>query len=267
MMRYILNIMKTACRQAWNNRKNYIFLSVTIVLTFSIIAFYMTYNDSEIYNTYKYTMKESSKIAFVQYEKNERNKRDLLLAKLDSLEDTHYYLASEVQGITLFDKEDQRVSFKLMAKVVPNHVWAYYWNSGCRAELIDGSKSFDLKNDEIIICESLYRLIKDQRDKNGDLFLNLSHDKKLKVADVCADFDAEHKTVDENGEISYFFYGFVSDSCVTNRETVNDEVVIYSASVAEIEAYAADLGLRFSSHYNEKQDMNREITNLIEIKR
>lgn len=98
------------------------------------------------------------------------------------------------------------------------------------------------------------------------MFLNFSCDKKLKVADVCEDFKVGNKVVDENGTIVYYFYGFVSDKCMEGWETTGDQVVIHSKNVAEIERYAADLGLRFSLNYHEKQDMNSEITNQIEKK-
>lgn len=266
MIRLFFNIINVACHQAWNNKKNYIFLSVTIVLTFSIIGFYMIYNDSNIYNKYKTIMRESSRIVFVNYDKTEQNKVNLLLSKLEKLENTHYYLTSEFTDITLFDNKVEHVNFKLIAKVVPNNVWAYYWGSGYRVEMIDGDKGFSLKDDEIIVCESLYKLINGNRKNDEDIFLNLSSGKKLKITNVCRDFSKNNKVVDENGVISYYFYGFISDKCLENIESVNDKIVIYSVNVTEIEEYARNLGLAFSSYYDEKQEMNKEIIDSIEIK-
>lgn len=267
MIKLSFHIIRDAFHQAWNNKKNYTFLSVTIILTFSIIGFYMIYNDSQIYNTYKNVQKESRNIAFVQYDKTDQNKVALLLSKLNEMENTYYYLTSEYTGISIYDKLSQNVSFRLIAKIIPNNVWAYYWGNGYRAELLDGSKSFSLKNDEVIICESLYELLKGSENSDGELFLEISPTQKLKVKNVCYDFGTNNKVIDENGNITYYFYCLISDECLENKATINPEIVVYSENVCEVESYATDLGLRFSSFYREKLEMNEKILSSIEIKK
>ena len=267
MMSSFIKTVYEGCKQAKKNSKSYMFLSVTIVLTFSIIGFYMAYNDSNIYNMYKNIMKESSNVAFVQYDNGDENKIDLFCDKLDSMTDTHYYLTSEVTGITLFDNKIDGVNIKLILRVIPNNAWAYYWASGYRAELVNGETNFHINKNEIIVCESLYRLIESSNKSEDGLYLNLTHDKKMKVVDACKDWDEYDRIEQENGEETYFFYALVSQDSVEDMEKINGQIVVYSQEIEQVERYAKDLELPFSSYSYEKQEMNKKITESIEIKK
>lgn len=225
MIIYCINIIREACRQAWRNKKSYIFLSVTMILTFTIIGFYMVYNDSKIFNKYKNTMSQSSKIAFVQYNEDDYSKVQLFVSKLNEMKDTHYYFTSEVQGISLYESENIKVVLNL--NTVPNNVWAYYWGDGYRAKSLNGNKRFSLKNDEIIITNSLYKLLESNIDETGKLYINISQDKSLKVADICEDSIVFDTIVNEDNVVTYYFNALVSNDCIKDMyNEIRDSIEI-----------------------------------------
>lgn len=266
-MKKIKKIIEEAFRQSWNNKNSYLFLSVTIVLTFSVIGFYIIYLDSKIYNNYKYAMLESPNMSFVEYDDTNQSRIDLLKKKLDTLDNTHYYSTGEITGIDIFDTYSDEVKFTLVLKVVPNNVWAYYWGTGYRLELVDGSKKFSLKDDEVIINEKFFEfLYKTHGNKESEMSITVPGIKKLKVADVCKDF-GDDKYVNEEGITHYFFYGFVTHNCVKDYDIDNKKLVIYSADSKKIEEYSKDLGLVVYSSYNDKVNMNKDIISSIEQKK
>ena len=256
-----------ACRQAWKNRKSYILLSVTIVISFTIIGFYMVYLDSDIYNTHKYIMAESSKVAYVEYEETEEAKIKALKYKLSGMQDTHYYETSEIIGFDILNGLSEDARFVLNVNVIPNEVWGYYGGPGIRVEMSDGNKTLHVEDDEIIISESFDKILNKFKNVKKDGKIDLLYGKQLKVSGVFKDYfdSADYEFEGENK--LFHCYAFVSENTAKGLETINKRLIIYSSNVPEIENYAKDLALRFSSFYDDKKTMNEEIIASIEIKK
>ena len=78
MIGSLLRSIRNAGNMVNVNKKNYVFLSVTIIISFSALGIYMFYSDSSIFNEHKEILNVSSKVAFIEYENKEVWVKNLL---------------------------------------------------------------------------------------------------------------------------------------------------------------------------------------------
>jgi hypothetical protein len=80
-----------AAKMVWRNRKRYAFLSVTIVLSFSLLLGYLLYTDGKNYNTYKSVFARDRSIVITSCSSPGTAFWDLFSGKLSEIPDTHCY--------------------------------------------------------------------------------------------------------------------------------------------------------------------------------
>lgn len=78
MIGSLLRSIRNAGNMVNVNKKNYVFLSVTIIISFSALGIYMFYSDSSIFNEHKEILNVSSKVAFIEYENKDIEKVKVL---------------------------------------------------------------------------------------------------------------------------------------------------------------------------------------------
>ncbi|MCR5677681.1 MAG: ABC transporter permease [Agathobacter sp.] len=255
-------MLKEALSQIWNHRKTYLLLSITVLLTFTAIGVYMILDDSIIFNKYKHIMHESHYISTVGFDRSDEAKERLLKNKIEQMSDTHYYCTEQIQGISLYDHQFENAKISLEVQVIPNHIWAYYWSLGERAEMLDGEKSFSVGENEIIICKTLSDIMDQVGEKD---YLDVAG-KRLKVTGVMKDWSDTSAVMHDDGIDYCYVNAFVSEKTFRDLEKNNRTMIIYSPHQQEIEAYTRDLGLRYSSVYEEKEEMKKEIIRAIDSK-
>ena len=80
-----------AAKMVWRNRKRYAFLSVTIVLSFSLLLGYLLYTDSRNYNNYKEIFSRDRGIVILGTEDKSSAYWERVNRLLEKIPDTHAY--------------------------------------------------------------------------------------------------------------------------------------------------------------------------------
>lgn len=165
-----------AVKMVRRNLRSYALLSVTIVLSFSLLLGYFLYTDGTLYNQYKGVFsKRRGDVCFFIRQKRESQNLNMIIEKLNHMEDTVYYTApyyslgsSTIQY--LVDDKSAEDAFPLgiywlHALMVPNYVWTDGIEC-CLDECpeivwLDGAEHSDfiLDEDEVILSEKIYALL------------------------------------------------------------------------------------------------------------
>ena len=80
-----------AAQMVWRNRRRYAFLSVTIVLSFSLLLGYLLYTDSRNYNNYKEIFSRDRSIVILGTEDKSTAYWERVNRLLEKIPDTHAY--------------------------------------------------------------------------------------------------------------------------------------------------------------------------------
>lgn len=134
------------------NRKKYLFLSVTITMSFMLLFLYLAITDSNIYNTYKEVLGTTDKIAIVfgTSDDKETNKRMHLLSEQLSEEDHYYIYYEQQQMLNQYGNVNAQIQF------IPNSIWAHYVYSDNFINPVKfEEEDIQLKDDEAIV-EKIY---------------------------------------------------------------------------------------------------------------
>ena len=275
------------------NFKSYAFLSVTIILSFSLLLGYLVWSDSNAYNNYKQVFSQDRNIVTV-YDARLNNAS---VAKMLKEKATAYgsescvhfenaYFGSVQSKDRFFVLEDGRMlsSINAHAICVPSHAWCLYATGWKELDVvwIDGKQHYDyhLNSGEILIDERLYSMF-GLADKNNLLQLQLGQSYSQNSSFMAPPFTGEFTVVgllvsdeplkieeDENGSVFFASedpppIAFSStDLNSTMRPDLNwfpPTVVFYSHTPEQIDALIRSTGITTNIHaVYESQDNARD---------
>lgn len=166
------NIFKHSCMMIKKTYKNYLLLSVTIFLSFSIMLGYLIFTDSNIYNKYNELMGASPNIILSDNSASYETLLNInkMITQMDNLSDTHYYINKHTLATTSFGTNCD-VNF------IPSYVWGVFNHAmlnDCRGITrlkINNEWELSLGDNEAIVSENMYESLKQNTD--GEIYINL----------------------------------------------------------------------------------------------
>lgn len=172
------NIFTHALNMVLKNKRSYILLSVTIVMSFTFFLSYLVYMDSNVMTENAEDIYSEPYLIDIDVT-NKENAIPLLLDKLKTMDDTHYYMYNSAVETQNFSGLGHGIY------VFPKEVWAIYSDLYNRIERTDGKK-IKLEKNEILISEERYTAIKKKKDekelvKYVPIQLNNGNSKYLKL--------------------------------------------------------------------------------------
>lgn len=124
MIKSLIRIIKDAGKMVVVNIREYALLSVTIIISFSALGIYMLYTDSSIFNEYKDALKVSSKVAFVSYGREDKEKAKALENSIAKMKNSYCYISGEMSGIEMAGTgKGFSGSAVVNIHIIPNNVW------------------------------------------------------------------------------------------------------------------------------------------------
>lgn len=160
-----------ALLMAIRNFKSYLLLSVTIIFSFSFIFIYFFYTDSSLYNEYKEVYQIPENLILMNKESGMGFDNNILKEQLDGQPDSNYYLyySKTLQDSSNLQIDDSVIYIDL--KFIPENssfIYEYFIDTIIRRDFSASSPKV-LKNNEVIIDENLYQLLKNNDDSSIDV--------------------------------------------------------------------------------------------------
>lgn len=173
--RKLFPVLRHAFTMVMRTIRSYIFLSVTIMLSFSLLLGYLIYTDSSTYNEYKelFSMRRGDVIILDNQRDNE--KMSMLIENLDSMDGIIYYIAYNCHmghdavrydGTAVGGAEGTTISLNnIQALLLPDFAWVDGMDMtldiyGISSEIVwlDSTKEqqFSLAADEVILSEKVF---------------------------------------------------------------------------------------------------------------
>lgn len=241
--------------------RNYLLLSVTALISFSVMFVYLMYTDSNIYNKYREIMGSDSQVilSINAYSDETIRKMNMLTEQLKKYEDTNYYFINYTNAINTFGGQDCEIV------VLPNYTWALFEldsggeedNYGIPSRVeVNGKKEILLKDNEAIVSKKVYEYLDAEYGK--DKYVNLVFTDKdgnefLRKYSVVGMYEKEENNYldPENNDTGDKIY--ISDSYITsNSEIINISAIIKSDSANEISMLMRDMGLACINTFEDK---------------
>ncbi|WP_302625253.1 ABC transporter permease [uncultured Eubacterium sp.] len=278
MIGSLLRSIRNAGNMVNVNKKNYVFLSVTIIISFSALGIYMFYSDSSIFNEHKEILNVSSKVAFIEYENKDIEKVKVLEKKLSEMKKSYSYTSTEIEGLDVSSIwRVPSTSIIINIHIIPNNVWAYYYNLTKRVEMNNGKRNLHIQGKNIIVSQRLYDLMKNRQDNEGNLYLKLPIERdngsinylQFAVSGICNEQVNDWKDYsDDLLEYGGYFDVFMSYDAFEEKVYGKHsyKLTMYTDYVKEIQNIAKDLGLQISSPLSEKEVMREQYISSVKIK-
>ena len=214
------NCFVHACKMVQKTYKNYLLLSVTIFMSFSIMLIYLVFTDSNMYNQYDELMGASPNV-ILSTNSYDENVDDInkLINELDKLKDTSYYVIGSAEGFTSYGEY-------CAVNIMPTYVWGVFdyasldGFTGIRRVQIDGKWEFSLESDEVIIPKSM-----DNGTNTLDLVLTRENGERvLKEYKVSGSYDDNQLDLDKTREV------YISTASISGENIDKDSgsIVIYT---------------------------------------
>lgn len=266
-----INFFEDAIKMVKVYRRAYTFLSVTIVISLTALLVFLLYSDSKIFNEYKDTLKESKYIGRAVLQ--DTNDLNAIRTQLDYLEDTHYYYYITQQDAL---RSDVTKELNCYINIVPSYVWGFYFSLDDRMTILDNSHNFNIEKGEAIVCESLYKYVKDNVDNEGNVYIEIPISSKkegkryysFKVIGVCKDSKYDYSFYTEENNIVAQFDLFIS---LNNFEDVILEdtekyITVYSEHPQKVNNIFSNLGVVYGSVYEDKINMYERMSSETVVK-
>lgn len=153
-----------AAKMLWRNKRSYLMLSVTIVLSFSLLLGYLVFVDSQMYNRYAKLMAAEQNIVLTYTWENVPTDSGELATWAKNVDPS----VQLYQYYSLTAKLQQFPGLNVDVYFLPEGGQPYYQGDGggenlyqfaTRAYPIEGKSDFALSGNEAIVSEALFRLI------------------------------------------------------------------------------------------------------------
>lgn len=140
------------------NKRSYMMLSVTILMSFTFFLSYLVYTDSNIMTENVGDIYSEPYLIDINVTPNPE-KLEVLVNKLKDIKDVHYYIYTSACEIKNYSGLGHGIY------IFPREVWAMYSDLYNKIERVDG-KEISLKKNEVLISEERYKKIR-KKDKDG----------------------------------------------------------------------------------------------------
>lgn len=165
--------LRHACKMVWRNRKSYMLLSVTVVLTFSFLLGYLLYTDSTLYNKYKNALSMDRSVVKFSGNGWSDSRMDIVLEKTQAAGTVKHYPMLEIHTDSFYypsDDGDRVIDYYPTYCFIPASVWALYeTDSGGGAvglreldiQWLDGEQhdAVALAEDEVIMERRIFQFL------------------------------------------------------------------------------------------------------------
>lgn len=167
-----LGILKHALYMVKRTLKNYMLLSVTVILSFSVLLGFMMFEDSQVYNENKEILNADNNIVLAYEPVGNEMISDALVAErmktaVEQIKKTQEVVAYEyfqANGGMRQYSEDLFVNFF----VIPNDIPGFYEPLNYRrVKMLDGGE-FHIKKNEVIVTKTLYDIIRKAENQRGN---------------------------------------------------------------------------------------------------
>lgn len=267
--------IKNGIFMVWKNMKIYVFLSVTIVMSFTALLLFLIFSDSCIFNKYKEILHTSPYICIATCsaddEKEEKIFR-ILSEKLSESKETYYYIYEKQSILLEHITRSQRLTG--MLRVVPRYCWGYYYTPTRRFEQENGEKRIALSKGQAIVSREFLSLLDEEckeikyidipiRFYDGTIEFN-----RFEIVGVCNSELLTPIFNDKDGELNGCIDIFVSTDNFTVKkiDSLDKEMLIYSRNMEKVGGWLEQFGLSNSTSYIEKNLADEEMRNNIYIK-
>lgn len=267
------------------NLKNYVLLSVTIVLSFSFLLLFFIFSDSNTYNKYKEDFSIPPTVAEVSDALLGMGsdssyvtsiKHNTLIDKLKKMENTQYFQYYSLQTeLNHYSNDNNTVIAQIF--FMPNDFIGLYMDGGRGFKYIEGlSGECAIKNpNEIIVDKYFYDLISQQNnnqvttvdipieDING-----VTEFKKFKIVGVATNHKNVGPITSDEGHTSHFISIYMSQELLQwyNINNLERRILINSDNISEVIELGKNMNLTMLSSYTAQLNANKEIRNQIFLK-
>ena len=169
-----------AAKMVWRNKKRYAFLSVTIVLSFSLLLGYLLYTDSRNYNNYKEIFSRDRGIVILGTEDKSSAYWERVDRLLEKIHDTHAYpmlstsLAFIGNAIDPAKPELRIEGGGITVNALPQQVFGLYDGFGSTLEIQwregEARESIRLAPGEALANEALLSMLPDGATELNEVF-------------------------------------------------------------------------------------------------
>lgn len=241
--------------------KNYILLSVTAVLSFTIMFLYLIFMDSNIYNEYREILGSDSSVILSYNEYSDITMRNInmLSKQLDELSDTHYYYIQSTYGTNMYGGQNCEID------IIPRYIWGIF-DIGLAGEndkytyvsriMVNNQYEISLKIDEAIVSKALYEYLCSEQDvpKIKIVFKDKNGKNILRSYKVIGYYEKEDNySSPENDNVGDKIY--ISDSSVAEScEISNIVMVIQTDNIQLVNEQIKKLNLSYINSMSDKND-------------
>ncbi len=267
----VKHILLNGILMSWKQRKNYLLLSVTVVLSFSFLLGFLCYTDTKNYNDTKEIFSMPNNLILVHGETDETSVKKMNVVKQYCEKRKNFFCYEYYeQQIRLL----QYGSLVASVNIIPNNIFGYYQDNSTKIEL-SGSDEISLKENEAVISDELYRILK-QSKNNEAVSINIPI--SLKNGEVYHKRYTINDTYKTNGMDDLLFD---SDVGVTGNVTIlipqdsefvydldydNISLAIWSEDADEVLTLINNLGLAYYSPYEMQKESLETTKNNMNVK-
>ena len=156
-----MKVIKHSLRMVKKTYKNYLLLSVTAFLSFSLMLGYLIFSDSNIYNKYNELFGASPNIILSDNDASYETQLNIkkLTNQLEKTPNSYYYMDKKTLATTSFDTECE-------VNMMPEYVWGMFTHatlngySGVSRLKINNQWQFSLHENEAVVSQSMYDNLK-----------------------------------------------------------------------------------------------------------
>ncbi len=219
--------------------KNYILLSITAFLSFSVMFIYLLYMDSEIYNEYKWVLSLDYNLVISQNSNDNTTMGNLkkIEGQLDTMPNTHYYYNKQCLARNMYGLSCQVYMY-------PGYVWGVFEGksnnaySGYERVQVNGEYEMEIGIDEAIVSEAVYNAIEGKGEAKTItlVFTDIDGKEFMKTFDIIGTYkvDSEVDNVQAEYTISDPVYINVGSVDAEKLAVDNIELVVHSKRVDQV---------------------------------
>ncbi len=254
------NMFNHSLTMVMKNIRNYLLLSVTIFLSFSLMLGYLVFTDSDLYNSYKEIMGADRNIIEVYGSVNDLDVKKLT-TQLDKMTDSHYYMTADVYAKTMY-------GYNCSVDLLPTNVWGLFVRSGMVLERIKINDDYQisLAENEIIVSQYVYDSLKKANKENEKfqiVFTDVNGKNVLKEYNIIgtypneyfAGFDDIYKEGTSYSNIDNVYVSMASVSDI-DVEFVNTKTIVYSERPETVLDFAKEYQVSSNDIVNAQNSAN-----------
>ena len=241
-------IFRHALSMVIKNKRAYLMLSITIIMSFTFFLSYLIYTDSKIMTKNADIIKQDSGFVRSITTFADDTTKYTYMQNLDKMDKTKYFIIEEIEADNTIREEFCGVD------VIPNNAWSMYLHYNYELVREDNS-TIKLNKNQALVNVDVFNELKG-KNKDGKIYmeipivLNNGNVKYINV-EIIGGYKSKNKTEDVN----------TGNSVIISKETVqdldynvvNEYMFIYTKYPKRVHEMADNLNVMTSSIYQDKQ--------------